>query len=72
MLREKSIEFMNLFQTVLYKIQDETGDPDGGGLSWVAKLAIGFSVIAGIGVALNAAFPGLLNTIFAKVASFFA
>ena len=57
---------------LLNKILDEKGDPDGGGLSWIAKTGIAFSVLAAIGVGLNAAFPGIINTIFARVTQFFA
>ena len=50
---------------LLNKILDEKGDPDGGGLSWIAKTGIAFSVLAAI-------FPGIINTIFERVTQFFA
>lgn len=73
---KKTNQLMGILQIkyleILNKIADEKGDPDGGGLSWIAKTGIAFSVLAAVGLLLNAAFPGIINTIFTKVASFFS
>ena len=54
------------------KVFDEKGDPDGGGLSWIAKTGIAFSVLVVIITALNAAFPGLIQAIITRIQQFFA
>ena len=72
MLQKAIIKSQLLKNQMIDRLSNQQGEPDGGGLSWLAKLGIGFSILALIAATLNALFPGILQAIFTKIQSFFA
>lgn len=72
MLENAIIKSQVLKNQIINRLSNQQGEPDGGGLSWLAKLGIGFSILALIAGTLNSLFPGILQAIFAKIQSFFA